>query len=94
MISTHFFNHVALCTHALALQALAPTTSLLFLTAAASLARTASVSSQLIQASVMLTPYLRPALPSLGTFWLPKIKSVSYSCEMGPRQSKEKKKVG
>jgi hypothetical protein len=45
--------------------------SRLLLTAKAKISRTDSVSSQPMHASVMLTPYFKPALPSLGTFWLP-----------------------
>jgi len=37
----------------------------------ASISRTDSVSSQPMHASVILTPYFRPDLPSLGTFWFP-----------------------
>ena len=40
-------------------------------TAAASSSRTVTVSCQPMHASVMLTPYFRPVLPSGGTFWLP-----------------------
>lgn len=57
-------------------------TSRLFCTAFASVSRTASVSSQPMQASVMLTPYLSPALPSLGTFWFP-----ASSLSNNPNQS-------
>jgi hypothetical protein len=46
-------------------------TSRLSATAFASTSRTDSVSSQPIHASVILTPYFRPDLPSFGTFWLP-----------------------
>lgn len=46
---------------------------LLFWTASASSARTLSVSSQPIHASVMETAYLRPDFPSLGIFWLPSL---------------------
>jgi hypothetical protein len=45
--------------------------SRLWATDFASNSRTDSVSSQPIHASVILTPYFRPDLPSLGTFWLP-----------------------
>lgn len=59
---------------------LVPRTALLFCTAVASSSRTFSVSSQLMHASVILTPYWRPSLPSLGTFWLPK---CSGQCATG-----------
>jgi hypothetical protein len=48
-----------------------PSFSLRLLTALASDSSTVSVSSQPIHASVMDTPYFRPALPSAGTFWFP-----------------------
>ncbi len=48
-----------------------PTTSLRFFTALARRSSTWTVSSQPMQASVMLTPYLRASLPSLGTFCAP-----------------------
>jgi hypothetical protein len=38
----------------------------------ASTSSTSSVSFHPIQASVIDTPYFKPALPSGGTFWLPK----------------------
>jgi hypothetical protein len=41
------------------------------LTESARSCKTDTVSCQPMQASVMLTPYFRPALPSFGTFWLP-----------------------
>ena len=47
---------------------IAPNFSRLVFTAPASTARTSSVSSQPIQASVIETPYLSPFLPSGGTF--------------------------
>lgn len=46
-------------------------TFLRFWTASASSASTFSVSSQPMHASVMLTPYFKPSLPSFGTFWAP-----------------------
>lgn len=46
---------------------LTPNCDLLLATAPASSSSTASVSSQLMHASVILTPYLRPSLPSAGT---------------------------
>lgn len=35
-----------------------------------------------MQASVMETPYCRPARPSLGTFWLPGVQKVSFLAEV------------
>ena len=52
-----------------------PRSSLLFFTEFARSSSTVSVSSQPMQASVMETPYFRPALPSGGIFWLPTPKS-------------------
>jgi len=45
----------------------------LSLTASARPSRTSTVVSQLMQASVMLTPVFRPDGPSGGTFWLPSL---------------------
>lgn len=44
---------------------------LLARTASASCSSTSTVISQLIQASVMLTPLANPEGPSGGTFWFP-----------------------
>lgn len=48
-------------------------------TASAKVCRTDSVSCHEMQASVILTPCLRPALPSGGTFWLPACPVSLYS---------------
>src|SRR5271170_6978241 len=64
--------------------AFSASTSLLLLTASASISSTDSVSSHPIHASVMETPYLRQALPSAGTFWLPSTRHRQYcSLEQG-----------
>jgi hypothetical protein len=42
-------------------------------TASARLSKTSTVLSQLMHASVMLTPFFKPAGPSAGTFWLPSL---------------------
>lgn len=44
---------------------------LLARTDSASMLRTSTVDSQLMHASVMLTPFLRADGPSAGTFWFP-----------------------
>jgi len=47
--------------------------SLLARTDAARSSRTSIVDSQLMHASVILTPFFKPARPSAGTFWLPSL---------------------
>ena len=54
---------------------------LLALTASARSSSVATVDSQSIQASVMETPFFKPAGPSAGTFWLP---SLMFDSIMAP----------
>lgn len=60
-----------------------PRPSRRFRTACARVSRTFSVSSQPMHASVMLTPYLRPAFPSFGTFCAPSLSQhLRPSCDL------------
>jgi len=58
--------------------------SRLALTAKARSLSTVTVSSQLMQASVIDTPFLSPATPSAGTSWRPSLILLSIMTPMMP----------